>query len=189
MRKKRNFKEIIIGTVIGIILCSIVGVCAVTYFPSNQTTYDNKTSGLNATNVQDAIDELYNQCGHLTELNNYFYYIEPQDGIFQMNLNSGKTSRIGKYAINPTSIFIKDNYIYYANSSGIYRMDIDGNNQVRLSTSKNVYHLYVTQQYIYYIYAYSNSYQYIHRMNLDGTSDTNIKELYGNYINSEIIVK
>lgn len=106
-----------------------------------------------------------------------------------MNLNSGKTSRIGKYAINPTSIFIKDNYIYYANSSGIYRMDIDGNNQVRLSTSKNVYHLYVTQQYIYYIYAYSNSYQYIHRMNLDGTSDTNIKELYGNYINSEIIVK
>lgn len=189
MRKKRNFKEIIIGTVIGIILCSIVGVCAVTYFPSNQTTYDNKASSLNATNVQDAIDELYNQCGHLTELNNYLYYIEPQDGIFQMNLNSGKTSRIGKYGINPTSIFIKDNYIYYANSSGIYRMDIDGNNQVRLSTSKNVYHLYVTQQYIYYIYAYSNSYQYIHRMNLDGTSDTNIKELYGNYINSEIIVK
>ena len=72
---KKNFKGIIIGTIIGtiigVLLCNIVGVCAVTYFPSNQTTYDNKTSGLNATNVQDAIDELYNQCGHLTEVNNY----------------------------------------------------------------------------------------------------------------------
>ena len=63
---KKNFKEIIIGTVIGIILCSIVGVCAVTYFPSNQTTYDNKASGLNATNVQDAIDELYKKADSST---------------------------------------------------------------------------------------------------------------------------
>ena len=36
-----------------------VGVCAVTYFPSNQVTYDNKTSGLKSSDVQGAIDELY----------------------------------------------------------------------------------------------------------------------------------
>ena len=59
---KNNFKGIITGTVIGILLCSIVGVYAVTYFPSNQTTYDNKESGLNSSNVQSAIDELYNEC-------------------------------------------------------------------------------------------------------------------------------
>ena len=39
-----------------------VGVCAVTYFPSNQVTYDNKTSGLKSIDVQGAIDELYNEC-------------------------------------------------------------------------------------------------------------------------------
>ena len=33
-----------------------------TYFPSNQTTYDNSISGLQSENVQDAIDELYNTC-------------------------------------------------------------------------------------------------------------------------------
>ncbi len=35
---------------------------AMTYFPSNQTVYDNKTSGLKSTDVQGAIDELYNVC-------------------------------------------------------------------------------------------------------------------------------
>ena len=33
-----------------------------TYFPSNQTTYDNSNSGLSSTNVQGAIDELYKTC-------------------------------------------------------------------------------------------------------------------------------
>ena len=33
-----------------------------TYFPSNDVTYDNKISGLKSTDVQGAIDELYNVC-------------------------------------------------------------------------------------------------------------------------------
>ena len=37
-------------------------VYAETYFPSNQTTYDNSVSGMQATDVQGAIDELYNVC-------------------------------------------------------------------------------------------------------------------------------
>ena len=37
-------------------------VYAMTYFPSNQTTYDNSNSGLESTNVQGAIDELYKVC-------------------------------------------------------------------------------------------------------------------------------
>ncbi len=59
---KNNFKGIIIGTIIGILLCGTIGVMAITYFPSNDVTYDNKESGLSSTNVQGAIDELYGIC-------------------------------------------------------------------------------------------------------------------------------
>ena len=39
-----------------------VSVIAATYLPSNQVTYENSASGMVATNVQDAISELYNTC-------------------------------------------------------------------------------------------------------------------------------
>ena len=59
---KNNFKGIITGTIIGILLCVTIGVMATTYFPSNDVTYDNKESGLSSTDVQGAIDELYGVC-------------------------------------------------------------------------------------------------------------------------------
>ena len=63
MTKIKEFsKKYLIGFTLGLITSGIVVVCAATYFPSNQTTYDNSVSGLNATNVQGAIDELYNTC-------------------------------------------------------------------------------------------------------------------------------
>ena len=43
-------------------MCGGVSVIAATYFPSNQVTYENGTSGMQATDVQGAIDELYNTC-------------------------------------------------------------------------------------------------------------------------------
>ena len=48
--------------IITALVFSTIGVSAATYFPSNQTTYDNSVSGLQSTNVQDAIDELYGVC-------------------------------------------------------------------------------------------------------------------------------
>ena len=48
--------------IIGVITAFSISVIAATYFPSNQTTYDNSVSGLQSTNVQDAIDELYGVC-------------------------------------------------------------------------------------------------------------------------------
>lgn len=186
---KKILKNKIFLCVLTAFISTTIGVSAVTYFPSNDVTYDNTESGLQSTNVQGALDELYSQCKSSNESNNYLYYIVPNDGIYRMNLSDNSISRIGKYGINPTSIFVKDNYIYYSNNQGIYRMDIDGNNTVRLSTYTNAYHLYVTNQYIYFLEAYSNSYQYFRRMNLDGSANINLKELYGNYINSEIIVK
>ena len=58
----QKIKNNIPGFVTGILMCSIVGVAAVTYFPSNSVTYSNTSSGLKATDVQSAIDELYNTC-------------------------------------------------------------------------------------------------------------------------------
>ena len=63
MKKIKEFsKKYLIGFTLGIITSGIVVVCAITYFPSNQTTYDNGNTGMKATNVQTAIDELYNTC-------------------------------------------------------------------------------------------------------------------------------
>ena len=61
MKKIKEFsKKYLIGFFIGLILFTVVGVSAAAVFPSNQTTYNNGTTGMKATNVQTAIDELYN---------------------------------------------------------------------------------------------------------------------------------
>ena len=63
MDKVKDFlKQYLVGFILGILSVGVVNVIAATYFPSNQTTYDNTNSGLSSTNVQGAIDELYNVC-------------------------------------------------------------------------------------------------------------------------------
>ena len=63
MKKIKEFyKNYLTGFFIGLILFTVVGVSASAVFPSNQTTYDNSVSELNATNVQTAIDEVYSTC-------------------------------------------------------------------------------------------------------------------------------
>ena len=59
---KEFSKKYLIGFILGLITTLSISVIAATYFPSNQTTYDNSVSGLQSTNVQDAIDELYGAC-------------------------------------------------------------------------------------------------------------------------------
>ena len=61
-RIKLFSKKYLLGFTLGLISGSLVMVYAETYFPSNQTTYDNSVSGMQATDVQGAIDELYNVC-------------------------------------------------------------------------------------------------------------------------------
>ena len=63
MKKIKEFyKNYLTGFFIGLILFTVVGVSASAVFPSNQTTYDNNVSELNATNIQTAIDEVYSTC-------------------------------------------------------------------------------------------------------------------------------
>ena len=60
--KKYYIKKNIIGFIVGVILCTGTFVYAAVTFPSNEVTYDNTASGLESTNVQGAIDELYGVC-------------------------------------------------------------------------------------------------------------------------------
>ncbi len=59
---KKVLKNRIFIFILGGLLFSGISVYAVTYFPSEGVTYDNKESGLSSTDVQGAIDELYNVC-------------------------------------------------------------------------------------------------------------------------------
>ena len=63
---KEKIKKFMIGYlpgfITGIIICGVASVIAATYFPSNQTIYDNTNTELKSENVQDAIDELYGVC-------------------------------------------------------------------------------------------------------------------------------
>ena len=69
-RKEVNMKKdkipfiktnLISFTIVGL-LCIGIGVYAAVTFPSNEVSYDNKTSGLKSKNVKGAIDELYTVC-------------------------------------------------------------------------------------------------------------------------------
>ncbi len=63
---KEEIKKIVLGYlpgfIPGLIVCGGVSVIAATYFPRNQVTYENTASGMQATDVQGAIDELYAEC-------------------------------------------------------------------------------------------------------------------------------
>ncbi len=61
-KAKEFIKSYLPGFILGVISAAVVVVYAETYFPSNQVTYDNIESGLTSSNVQGAIDELYNIC-------------------------------------------------------------------------------------------------------------------------------
>ena len=60
--KEKILKNRIFIFVLGLIIVGSISVAAQTFFPSNDVTYDNKKSGLESTDVQGAIDELYNFC-------------------------------------------------------------------------------------------------------------------------------
>ena len=55
---KTNIR-IILGFALGLVWSSGIAYAATILFDSYEVSYDNTTSGLNATNVQSALDELY----------------------------------------------------------------------------------------------------------------------------------
>ena len=61
-KTKEFLKKNLIGFILGVVSACTISVIAATYFPSNNVTYDNTESGLESTDVQGAIDELYGVC-------------------------------------------------------------------------------------------------------------------------------
>ena len=60
MNRKIHFKSLLCGIVLGLVLAG-TGVYAAIMYQSSEVGYDNSNSGLSSTNVQAALDELYEQ--------------------------------------------------------------------------------------------------------------------------------
>ena len=61
MKVKEFIKKYMVGLSLSFLIC-IVSVLAITYFDSKNVTYSNETTGMSSSNVQDAVNELYNVC-------------------------------------------------------------------------------------------------------------------------------
>ena len=98
---KKIFNNKIFVFILGGLLFSVVSVYAVTYFPSNQVTYDNSSSKLSSTNVQGAIDELYKTCQAASSVSSgdYIYFYLPTNnvdtqGFYRIPINGGTATKI-----------------------------------------------------------------------------------------------
>ena len=132
---KKLSKSKIFLLILGIIIGSTTSVYAVTYFPSNQVTYNNSSSKLNSTNVQGAIDELYNTCKTASSGSNNFkslvlsdsdnLYFSTNDGIYSMNSNGAGVGKISNYVAN--ALVLADyGDLYFSTNDGIYSMNQNG---------------------------------------------------------------
>ena len=143
---KKILKNRIFLFVLGILISGSVSVLAVTYFPSNQVTYNNGTSGLKSTDVQGAIDELYNEVntecaggvtvnilGKKVEIglscSSSYGRVECDDGLYQ---DSNDKDRYVFKGTNP------NNYITFNNEKAGWRIiskESDGTLKIIRSTS------------------------------------------------------
>lgn len=161
--------------ILGVIITLSVNVIAATYFPSNQVTYDNKTSGLSATNVQGAIDELYKNCLLTVSTNQYFYYADatydgdgtPQEGnLYRYNQTDNSTIKIasvsGLQYIN--SAATSNDSLYYSitdyergngtpNYGYLIKCDLNGNNCSTIASVSGLQHINsvtISNDFLYY---------------------------------------
>ena len=117
---KEKLKKIALGYlpgfITGILFVGTISVIAATYFPSNDVTYDNTNSGLSSTNVQGAIDELYNVCFPPTTgdgvLDNTDI-VTSGDGLYEDEYEDGKYTYKGA---NP------NNYVTFNNETAGWRI-------------------------------------------------------------------
>ena len=131
---KEFSKKYLIGFTLGLISAGIVVVYAETYFPSNQTTYDNSASGMAATDVQGAIDELYNTCfppktggdAILDEVD----IVTSGDGLYEDEYEDGKYTYKGA---NP------NNYITFNDETAGWRIiSINSDGTIKIMRDANI---------------------------------------------------
>ena len=130
---KELSKKYLIGFFIGLILFTVVGVSAAAVFPSNQTTYNNGTTGMKATNVQTAIDELYNTCfppkAGDTILDN-IDIVTSGDGLYEDEYEDGKYTYKGA---NP------NNYITFNDETAGWRIvSINSDGTIKIMKNESI---------------------------------------------------
>ncbi len=133
---KKIFNNKIFTFILGGIVFSSISVIAATYFPSGDVTYDNTASGLQSTNVQGAIDELYNSCSKTITSDNYIYFLVNSGSIYGLNLENNELKAVfNNYGteIEGSSIkdfFVTSDYIYLMVDDiwqPVYRFRLDNN--------------------------------------------------------------
>ena len=118
---KKNYK-FILGVIIGLIWSSGIAYAATILFESSEVSYDNTTSGLSATNVQSALDELY------VESTTYQLFESRVSSIESKLYPVGSYYETSDSSLNPNTSFggtwasttIKDDYIVEEGTSGIW---------------------------------------------------------------------
>lgn len=170
---KKIFKNKFILFIIAAIFCGTMGVYAVTYFPSNQVTYDNTSSQLSSTDVQGAIDELYNTCKNMTSVSsgNTIYYTY-KGSIYAEPINGGTPRFVNSISGSGdvTGMDVSGDYIYYSTSNGIVKSSINGGNQYYIfSGNIPISDLEVSGNYVYFV-----SQDEVRRISVNGGSFTGI---------------
>ena len=143
---KKLFKNRIFLCVFTALIVGTTSVYAVTYFPSNQVTYENSSSGLKSSDVQGAIDELYSTCESCSSkvVGDYIYFTGYKtEGntptLYKVSINGGSPTSIPityenkgtrSYGINNFAII--DDMIYFTgyktegNTPTLYKVSING---------------------------------------------------------------
>ena len=122
---KREKIVFIIG-LISILIGSIVSVSAVTYlYNANEVSYDNSTSHLNSTDVQGAINELYDAAQDYSSINTRVTGLESYfKGTVTSNFNSNSI-HVGQDTTGTTQSFV-NMYLGGDSRGGIYTSGTQG---------------------------------------------------------------
>ena len=133
---KEKIKKIVLGYlpgfVIGIVVCGGISVIAATYFPSNQVTYENTASGMKATDVQGAIDELYNTCfPPVTEVGGKeISIVTSGDGLYADEYEDGRYFYKGKNV---------NNYVTFNNEKAGWRIiSIEKDGTIKIMRNESI---------------------------------------------------
>ena len=194
--------------IFGGVLFSAVSVYAVTYFPSNQVTYDNSSSKLSSTNVQGAIDELYNTCSKVASSGKYLYfgtnrYYGTSNNVnygfvYRCNLDGSSCSVIySQYEVGITGVYATSENLYFGansyystsnnvNFGHVYRCNLDGSSCSAIYSQHEVgiTGVYVTSENLYFgandYYSGGDivNFGHVYRCNLDGSSCSAIYSEY-----------
>ena len=160
MKIKKFLKSKIVIFLVGGILLSTISVYAVTYFPSNQVTYDNGVSGLKSTNVQGAIDELYNTCQSCTSAasGDYIYFTSNKNSsngnyLYKVSTSGGRAQQISiknssDWSLNILNFSVVNDYIYFtsngvfdattrpsSNENYLYKVSTSGGRAIKIDTN------------------------------------------------------